>query len=294
MSIHPRKENMDAQIATNPVNPTVGSLFAGIGGFDLGFEQVGFRTEWQVEIADIPRAVLADHFPHAKQFTDVRTCLPELWHTDVIIGGFPCQDVSMAGKRRGLAGERTGLFFDALNIVSALKPRWLVLENVPGLLNSNDGRDFQTVVQSLAQCGYVGYWRVLDASYFGVPTARRRVFLVAGLGEQPPIEFMADAGAVCSVAGKGGAGRQKPHRTLLAGIAPSGIDRAGSDIVVVPGGRREMVERGRTVTDDGLCKGLDAANFATARAAGNAVCPPVARWIAEKLMATFQPLQTAA
>lgn len=92
---------MDAQIATNPVNPTVGSLFAGIGGFDLGFEQVGFRTEWQVEIADIPRAVLADHFPHAKQFTDVRTCLPELWHTDVIIGGFPCQDVSMAGKRRG-------------------------------------------------------------------------------------------------------------------------------------------------------------------------------------------------
>ncbi|MGN6898160.1 DNA cytosine methyltransferase, partial [Neisseria sp. P0015.S002] len=81
------------------------------------------------------------------------------------------------------------------------------------MLNSNDGRDFQTVVQSLAQCGYVGYWRVLDASYFGVPTARRRVFLVAGLGEQPPIEFMADAGAVCSVAGKGGAGRQKPHRT---------------------------------------------------------------------------------
>ena len=117
---------------------------------------------------------------------------------------------------------------------------------------------------------------------------------MAGLGEQPPIEFMADAGAVCGVAGKGGAGRQKPHRTLLAGIAPSGIDRAGSDIVVVPGGRREMVERGRTVTDDGLCKGLDAANFATARAAGNAVCPPVARWIAEKLMATFQPLQTAA
>ena len=210
---------MDAQIATNPVNPTVGSLFAGIGGFDLGFEQVGFRTEWQVEIADIPRAVLADHFPHAKQFTDVRTCLPELWHTDVIIGGFPCQDVSMAGKRRGLAGERTGLFFDALNIVSALKPRWLVLENVPGC-SSNDGRDFQTVVQSLAQCGYVGYWRVLDASYFEYPRHGGGSF-VAGLGEQPPIEFMADAGAVCSVAGKGGAGRQKTHRTLLAGIAPA-------------------------------------------------------------------------
>ncbi|MDO4657080.1 DNA cytosine methyltransferase [Kingella sp. (in: b-proteobacteria)] len=72
--------------------PTVGSLFAGIGGFDLGFEQAGFATRWQVEINDICRAVLADRFPHAQQFIDVRTCLPELSPVDVIIGGFPCQD----------------------------------------------------------------------------------------------------------------------------------------------------------------------------------------------------------
>ncbi|TFU39243.1 MULTISPECIES: DNA cytosine methyltransferase [unclassified Neisseria] len=175
--------------ATAPSKPTVGSLFAGIGGFDLGFEQAGFTTDWQVEIADVPRAVLADRFPHAKQFTDVRTCLPELWRTDVIIGGFPCQDVSTAGKRRGLAGARTGLFFDAMRIVSALKPRRLVLENVTGLLNSNNGQDFQTVVQSLAQCGYVGYRRVLDARYFGVPTKRRRVFLVPDWEKCPPLSL---------------------------------------------------------------------------------------------------------
>ena len=80
--------------APSTKQPTVGSLFAGIGGFDLGFEQAGFTTSWQVEINDVCRAVLQDRFPHAQQFTDVRTCLPELWPVDVIIGGFPCQDVS--------------------------------------------------------------------------------------------------------------------------------------------------------------------------------------------------------
>ena len=274
----------------HPVKPTVGSLFAGIGGFDLGFEQAGFATAWQVEIADVPREVLRNRFPHARQFRDVRTCLPELWRTDVIIGGFPCQDVSIAGRRRGLAGERSGLFFDAMRIVAALKPRWLVLENVPGLLNSNDGKDFQTVVQSFAQCGYVGYWRVLDARYFGVPTKRRRIFLVAGLGEQPPFGFMADTGPADRLAGKASAGSPwaDAHPTLLAGFAAgTNIDISGANICLIPDGRGAMVERARTVADDGLCKGLDAADFATARAAGNAVCPPVVRWIAEKLITTF-------
>ena len=175
---------MDAQTAHTP---TIGSLFAGIGGFDLGFEQAGFTTAWQVEIKPECRAVLADHFPHARQFADVRTALPDLWRVDVICGGFPCQDVSTMGRRAGLGGKRTGLFFDAMRIVSTLKPRWLVLENVPGLLSSNDGRDFETVIATLAECGYLGYWRMLDARYFGVPTKRRRIFMVAGLGVYPPV-----------------------------------------------------------------------------------------------------------
>lgn len=277
---------MDAQTQTKP---TIGSLFAGIGGFDIGFEQAGFTTAWQVEINDVCRAVLKDRFPHARQFTNVQTCLPELWPVDVIVGGFPCQDVSVMGKRRGLAGKRTGLFFDAISIINELQPQWVVLENVPGLLNSNDGKDFQTVIQSFAECGYLGAWRVLDARYFGVPTGRRRVFMVAGLGKTAPVEFMADAGPTDRLAGKA-----KPesvwanaHRTLLTGIGRDCIDLSGSALIAEANGRHSMVERGRTVTDNGLLKGLDEANHTEARAAGNAVCPPVAKWIAEKLIKTF-------
>ena len=280
---------MDARKTPNP-KPTVGSLFAGIGGFDLGFERAGFQTAWQVEIDPVCRAVLADRFPHAEQHQDVRTCLPALSCVDVVVGGFPCQDVSAMGKRRGLSGERTGLFFDAMRIVQAIQPRWLVLENVPGLLFSNNGRDFQTVLETLAECGYVGYWRVLDSRYFGVPTKRRRIFMVAGLRELPPVEFLGDAGPMARVSGKTEAGSAwaDAHPTLLAGFADvTSIDISGGNIVAVENSRHQMVERARTSDHYGLRRGLDAANAREARAAGNAVCPQVAQWIAEKLIHTF-------
>ncbi|SUA36364.1 Cytosine-specific methyltransferase NlaX [Neisseria zoodegmatis] len=270
--------------------PTVGSLFAGIGGFDLGFERGGFQTAWQVEIDPVCRAVLADRFPHAERHEDVRTCLPALSRVDAVVGGFPCQDVSAMGKRRGLAGTRSGLFFDAMRIVQTLQPRWLVLENVPGLLFSNGGRDFQTVLETLAECGYVGYWRVLDSRYFGVPTKRRRIFMVAGLRELPPVEFLGDAGPMARVSGKTEAGSawEDAHPTLLAGFADgTSIDISGGNIVAVENSRHQMVERARTSDHYGLRRGLDAANAREARAAGNAVCPQVAQWIAEKLIKTF-------
>ncbi len=280
---------MDARKTPNP-KPTVGSLFAGIGGFDLGFERAGFQTAWQVEIDPVCRAVLADRFPHAEQHQDVRTCLPALSRVDVVVGGFPCQDVSAMGKRRGLSGERTGLFFDAMRIVQAIQPRWLVLENVPGLLFSNNGRDFQTVLETLAECGYVGYWRVLDSRYFGVPTKRRRVFMVAGFRELPPVEFLGDAGTMARLSGKTetGSAWADAHPTLLAGFADgTGIDISGANIVAVANSRHQMADRARMSEDYGLRRGLDAANAREVRAAGNAVCPQVAQWIAEKLIHTF-------
>ena len=153
--------------------PTIGSLFAGIGGFDVGFENAGYRTAWQVELNPINRAVLADRFPHARQFEDVRECgAHNLSAVDVITAGFPCQDISIAGSHapRGLQGERSGLFWEVIRILKETQPRWVVLENVVNLLAVNDSRDFETVIRALADCGYVGFWRVLNAQYFGVPS----------------------------------------------------------------------------------------------------------------------------
>ncbi|MDK2124504.1 DNA cytosine methyltransferase [Parachitinimonas caeni] len=275
--------------------PTVGSLFAGIGGFDLGFEHAGFTTRWQVEIDPLCRAVLADRFPHAQQLVDVREVgTHNLEPVDVLVGGFPCQDLSSMGKQRGLAGNRSGLFFEVCRLLRELQPRWVVLENVTGLLACNDSQDFQTVVQSLAECGYVGLWRVLDARYFGVPQARRRVFLVGGLGRQPPMELLADAAAVAAVPGPSRSqsipceADRWPANTLLASNTPSRI-ALGCEVLVAHAGLRDsMVERGRAAADHGLCLGLDAANFTEARAAGNAVVPQVAQWIAGHLMRAIQ------
>lgn len=162
------------------------SLFAGVGGFDLGFERAGMTCVGQVEIDSKARAVLERHWPDVPKHDDVTTAIE--WadrigltgRVDVVCGGFPCQDVSVAGKRAGLAGKRTGLFFDALAFAAHTQARVIVLENVPGLLSSNSGRDFQTVISSLADAGYRHIeWRVLDSQFFGVPQRRRRIFVVA-------------------------------------------------------------------------------------------------------------------
>ena len=158
---------------------TVGSLFAGIGGFDLGFERSGFDVRWQVEQDSNAKAVLSARFPLAQLFDDVRAVnASNLERVDVICGGFPCQDVSVAGKREGLGGERTGLFWQVVRIAREIEPRWMVLENVPGLLSSNGGRDFYAVLAALADCGFRRSYRILDSRYFGVAQRRRRVFLV--------------------------------------------------------------------------------------------------------------------
>lgn len=275
-----------------PAAPSVGSLFAGIGGFDLGFEQAGFITAWQVEIEPHLCEVLALRFPHARQFADVRDVgAHNLTPVDVVIGGFPCQDVSSMGARAGLAGHRTGLFWEVCRIVEEIRPQWLVLENVVGLLTSNGGQDFATILGALADRGYVGCWRVLDAQYFGVAQRRRRVFLVAGLGRQPPAGLLSDAAPVDSVPGTLGPQQESrsadewPSPCLLAKNAPSIIAIGAEALVCHEGGRRAMVERTRVAETSRIRAGLDATDHAEARAAGNAVCVPVARWIAKHLMA---------
>lgn len=109
---------------------------------------------------------------------------------DLLCGGFPCQDLSVAGKRAGLAGERSGLFFEFARVVSLLSPRWVLLENVPGLLSSNEGDDAAEVIATLSELGYGVAWTVLDSQHFGVPQRRRRVFIVGHLGAPCPPEIL--------------------------------------------------------------------------------------------------------
>ena len=161
------------------------SLFAGVGGFDLAMTRKGIKVVATVEIDKKCNEVLAKHFPDAKQFTDVQEITGKDLidagfrpTTGVITGGFPCQDLSVAGKRAGLAGARSGLFWEIRRLVEETKTEWFILENVPGLLSSNGGKDFGIVLGEMADLGYSLGWRVLDAQYFGVPQRRRRVFIV--------------------------------------------------------------------------------------------------------------------
>jgi len=175
------------------------SLFAGVGGFDLAMERNGVKVVASVEIDKKCNEVLAKHFPDAKQFDDVTTVKGSDLigagfnpSKGIIAGGFPCQDLSVAGKRAGLAGARSGLFWEIARIVEETQTEYFVLENVPGLLSSNKGDDFGVVLGTMADLGYSVGWRVLDAQYFGLPQRRKRVFVVGrrSLDSGSPAEIL--------------------------------------------------------------------------------------------------------
>lgn len=158
--------------------PTFGSLFAGIGGIDLGLERAGWECRWQAEIDDYCRAVLTKHWPDVPKYGDIRELTgQELEPTDLICGGFPCQPVSLAGRRRGKSDERW-LWPEFARILRLLRPRFVLMENVPGLLSAGMG----DVLGDLACLGYDAEWESLPAAAFGAPHLRYRVFLVAYAG----------------------------------------------------------------------------------------------------------------
>ena len=161
----------------------VGSTFSGVGGLDLGLERAGMQVIWQAEIDDWCRRVLTHHWPDTKLYEDVKDIGGSAEKPDILVGGFPCQDLSLAGRRAGLKGAKSSLFFEYSRICGELRPQWFLLENVGGLLSSADGRDFGIVLSEMAALGYGISWRVLDARFFGVPQRRRRVFIVGCLGE---------------------------------------------------------------------------------------------------------------
>lgn len=155
---------------------TLGSLFSGVGGFELGLERAGFTTRWQVEIDPYARAVLRKHWPDVPKYEDVRSVgAHNLERVDAICGGFPCQDISNAGKRAGIDGERSGLWSEFARIIGELRPRYAIVENVAALLVRGVGR----VCGDLADIGYDAEWKVVSAANVGTLHQRKRVLIVA-------------------------------------------------------------------------------------------------------------------
>lgn len=168
------------------------SFFTGAGGFDLGFEKAGIEIVFQCERDKFCLELLNDKYPNVPKHNDITTLHPELTpYADIYFGGFPCQNASTAGNRIGLAGDKTGLFFEFARLIKANRPQWIVLENVVGLLSTGGRNDFKLVIETLAQCGYYVSWRVLDSQYFGVPQRRRRLFIVGCLDKwECPFEVL--------------------------------------------------------------------------------------------------------
>jgi DNA (cytosine-5)-methyltransferase 1 len=238
---------------------TLGSLFAGIGGFDLGFERAGFETVWQVEIDEYCRRVLERHFPRAERFADIRDCgAHNLKPVDVICGGFPCQDISDAGKRAGIDAERSGLWSEMRRIIGELRPPFAVVENVSALL----GRGMERVLGDLAALGYDAEWDCFRASEFGAPHDRERVFICA-YSNRNGLEAYSDETVLC-----------KPFGDSRADGYVSSMGRENVWASTRPLGARPM----------GVGNGIPA-DVDRLKCLGNAVVPQIAQWIAERIKA---------
>ena len=160
------------------------SVCSGIEAATVAWEPLGFKPLGFSEIEEFPCAVLRHHYPEVKNFGDMTQF--QGWNIngaiDILVGGTPCQSFSIAGLRKGLDDPRGNLCLTYISIAAKFKPRWIVWENVPGVLSSGGGRDFGSFIGALEKCGYGWSYRVLDAQWFGVAQRRRRVFVVANLG----------------------------------------------------------------------------------------------------------------
>lgn len=161
-----------------------GSVCSGVEAATVAWHPLGWQAQWFSEIEKFPSAVLQHHYPDTPNHGDMTTF--KEWPNDpinLLVGGTPCQSFSVAGLRKGLSDPRGNLMLTYLAIAAQYQPKWLVWENVPGVLSSNRGRDFGTFLGALAELGYGFAYRVLDAQYFGVAQRRRRVFVVGYIGD---------------------------------------------------------------------------------------------------------------
>lgn len=246
---------------------TFGSLFSGFGGIDLGFERAGMSCKWQVEVNPWARRVLEKHWPEVPRHADVRDVgRGNLAGVDVIAGGFPCQDISGAGKGAGIAGTRSGLWKEYHRIICELSPRYVFVENVALLLR----RGLAVVLGDLARSGYDAEWARIPACAVGAPHRRDRLCIVA----YPRIaERRADM-----------ADRSRDSFLILGG--GHGSARSQDRVHGSPGGGRGALGGGWWTDDPGVPRVADGIPDWVERThgIGNAVVPPLAHLVGEWIL----------
>jgi DNA (cytosine-5)-methyltransferase 1 len=288
---------------------SVVSLFSGIGGLEVGLERHGFETELFCEVDPAATAVLDEWFPEVRLHDDVET-LKSIPACEILTAGFPCQDLSLAGGKAGHEGSRSGLVGEVFRLLSGARkqPRWLLFENVPYMLILNRGAGMASLVDELEAAGYNWAYRVVDARSFGLPQRRQRVLLLASKTEDPRDVLLADEGALNLAEdrpsrieigpaygfywtmGKMGAGWAREATPPIKGgsglgiPSPPAIWLSANDFFGTP--QIEDAERLQGFPPGWTAPVLDAPGFRASarwRLVGNAVCPPMAAWVGERL-----------
>ncbi len=263
----------------------VGSLFSGIGGFDLGFERAGMRVAWQVELDPFCRAILARHFLAAARFEDVRRVgARELDPVDLVCGGFPCQDLSSAGRGAGIDGARSGLWAEFARIIRELRPRYVVVENVPALLTGKGKRwdrgPIGRVLGDLAEARYDAEWACLSAREFGAPHLRKRVWIVA----YPAWD--AEAGAAAESGSEWQRARAGGERSRAEDLADADRQQHEGRAQALSGSAAEEL-RDYWAVEPSVGRVADGVPHRVDRLAGlgNALVPQIAEWIGHRILA---------
>lgn len=258
----------------------VGSLFSGIGGIDLGLERAGMEIVWQVEVDPFCLRVLEKHWPTVKRYGDIRELTgQELTPVDLICGGFPCQPVSVAGKRKGTSDERW-LWPEFARLLRVVRPRYVLIENVPGLLRLGGTE----VLRDLAAIGYDAEWETIPAAALGAPHLRYRVFIVA-FANSPRVGDSISKGVqtrntTCSNLEQGSTAMADTQRERLAVREIFGCNAAKELSTFV----RNSCTNWSTEPNLGRMAARLPARVDRLRALGNAVVPQVAEWIGRRIM----------
>ena len=301
---------------------TVGGLFSGIGGFELGLERAGMRVLWHCEQDEFCQRVLARHWPDVPCYPDVRALAADaVPPVDILCGGFPCQDISVAGRGAGIDGARSGLWSEFARLIGELRPPYVLVENVPALL----ARGFGRVLGDLAALGYDAEWDCLPASAFGAPHQRDRVWVVAypsgdgvrveserdqrqgrpvratvGRDSEPEHDGSPRAVADADDAGRGEQRRPVAVRAQHAAAQRDGEDVADAEVEPVgaglcagaPAGQRwrrpgdGSSEGGQWAVEPNVGRVADGvpARVDRLRSLGNALVPQIAEWIGQRIV----------